>query len=100
MWAWTAAPRRPKAPGSGGLPRPGRGKHWLRKRDMSRIAGILVGVIWLGFTFMALSAASAGRAAGQPDVSFWWTATALFLGTAAMVAFVGTLRYRYHGPGK
>lgn len=100
MEAWTADRRRPKAPATGGRAGSGRGKHWIWKRDMSRIAGILVGVVWLVFTFMALQAAFAGRAADHPDVFFWWTVTALFLGTAAVVAFVGTLRYRYHGPGK
>jgi hypothetical protein len=67
---------------------------------MTRIAGILVGVLWLVFTFMALNQAAGGRAQGQPDVAFWWTVTAVFLGIAALVALVGSIRYRYEGPGK
>lgn len=67
---------------------------------MTRIAGLLAGAIWLGFTAMALGAAARGRAADQPDVAFWWAVTAAFLGIAAAVAIIGTLRYRYAGPQK
>jgi peptidoglycan/LPS O-acetylase OafA/YrhL len=67
---------------------------------MARIFGFVVTAIWLVFTFMALSAASQGQAAGQPDVAFWYRAAAFLLGIAALVALVGTLRYRYEGPQK
>lgn len=67
---------------------------------MTRIAGLLAGVVWLIFTWMALDAALEGRAAGQPDVAFWWTVTAVLLGIAAATALVGSLRYRYEGPQK
>lgn len=67
---------------------------------MTRIAGILVGVVWLIFTFMALNQAAGGRAQDQPDVAFWWSVTAFFLGLAALVAIVGSVRYRYEGPTK
>lgn len=67
---------------------------------MNRIAAYLVGVVWLIFTFMAFRAGAVGRAAGQADVAFWWTATALFLGVAAGVILIGTARHRYYGPRK
>jgi hypothetical protein len=67
---------------------------------MSRIFGLAAGAVWLVFTYMALSAASSGRAAGQPDVAFWYGATAFLLGIAALVAIVGTLRHRTTGPRK
>ncbi len=67
---------------------------------MTRIFGLAVGALWLVFTYMAFSAGSAGRQAGQPDVAFWYTATALLLGLAALVAIVGTLRHRPSGPRK
>lgn len=67
---------------------------------MSRIFGYAVGALWLIFTFMAVRAASAGAAAGQADARFWYLVIAFFLGTAALVAIVGTLRHRPSGPRK
>jgi hypothetical protein len=56
---------------------------------MSRIFGYLIGVIWIGFTFMALGARAAGAEAGQPDVTFWWTVIGAVYALAATVAIVG-----------
>jgi hypothetical protein len=67
---------------------------------MTRIFGYAVGVIWLGFTLMALGARSSGVEAGQPDVVFWWTVIASVYALAAMVAIVGTIRHRTTGPRK
>lgn len=67
---------------------------------MSRIFGFVVGAVWLVFTFMALQAASQSWSANQPDAGFWYAATAVLLAIAALVAIVGTLRYRYEGPKK
>lgn len=67
---------------------------------MARIFGLAVTALWIGFTLMALGAASQGRSAGQADVAFWYTVTAVLLGIAALVALVGTVRYRHHGPRK
>lgn len=67
---------------------------------MSRIFGYAVGALWLIFTFMALRAASAGAAAGQADAQLWYSVIAFFLGTAAVVAIVGTFRHRPSGPRK
>jgi hypothetical protein len=67
---------------------------------MSRIFGYVIGVIWLGFAFMAFGARSAGAAAGQPDVTFWWTVIFLAYTGAALAALVGTLRHRTTGPKK
>jgi hypothetical protein len=67
---------------------------------MSRIFGFAVGAVWIIFTFMALRAAAAGGAAGQPDTQFWYGVIAFFLGLAAVVAIVGTLRHRPSGPRK
>lgn len=67
---------------------------------MSRIFGFIIGAIWLGFAFMALGARSAGAAAGQPDVTFWWTVILLGYSGAAVAAIVGTLRHRPSGPRK
>jgi hypothetical protein len=67
---------------------------------MSRIFGFAVGAVWIIFTLMALRAASAGAAAGQADTQLWYSVIAFFLGTAALVAIVGTLRHRPSGPRK
>lgn len=67
---------------------------------MARIFGLVVTAIWFVFTYMALSAASEGAAAGQADVAFWFRITAFLLGVAGLVALVGTVRYRHHGPTK
>jgi len=57
---------------------------------MNRIFGYLVGVVWLGLAFLAFQNASAGRAAGQPDVGFWWTVITVILTIAALGALIGT----------
>jgi hypothetical protein len=67
---------------------------------MSRIFGFVIGAIWIIFALMALGARSAGAAAGQPDVTFWWTVILLGYAGAATVAIVGTIRYRPSGPKK
>lgn len=67
---------------------------------MSRIFGFVVGAVWLVFAFMAFGARSAGVAAGQPDVTFWWTVIMAGYAAAAIVALVGTARYKASGPKK
>jgi hypothetical protein len=67
---------------------------------MSRIFGFAVGALWLVFTFLAFSNASAGWSQGHTDVGFWWSVIGSFLGIAALVAIVGTARHRTTGPQK
>ncbi len=67
---------------------------------MSRIFGFVVGAVWIVFALMAFGARSAGAAADQPDVVFWWTVILLGYAGAATVAIVGTIRYRPTGPRK
>lgn len=57
---------------------------------MNRIFGYLVGIVWLVLAWGAYGTASAGRAAGQADVGFWWTVIAVLLTIAALGALVGT----------
>lgn len=57
---------------------------------MNRIFGYLVGIVWLGLAYLAFQNASAGRAAGQEDVGFWWTVITGLLTIAALGALVGT----------
>jgi len=49
-----------------------------------------VGIVWLGLAYLAFQNASAGRAAGQDDVGFWWTVITGLLAIAALGALVGT----------
>ena len=58
---------------------------------MTRIAGILIGIVWLGLAFLAFQRARNGWALGYSDVGVWWTIIASFLGIAAGGAIVGTL---------
>lgn len=67
---------------------------------MSRIFGFVVGAIWLFFTYWAFRVSAAGYADGHGDVGFWWAVIGSFLGISALVAIVGTARYRYRGPRK
>lgn len=57
---------------------------------MKRILGMVVGVVWLVFTFAAFERARTGWELGQSDVGFWWSVIASLLGIAAVSAFVGT----------
>ena len=57
---------------------------------MNRIFGYLVGVVWLGLAYGAFQTGAAGRAAGQPDVGFWWSVIAGLLAIAALGALIGT----------
>jgi uncharacterized membrane protein len=67
---------------------------------MTRFLGLAAGAVWIVFTLMAFRAARAGAAAGQADAHLWYTVIGVFLGIAAMVAIVGTLRHRPTGPRK
>ncbi len=67
---------------------------------MARILGLAAGAVWLIFTLMAFRAASAGWAADQADVGFWYAVTGVLLGIATLVIVVGTLRHRPSGPRK
>lgn len=67
---------------------------------MSRLFGLVVGAVWLLFSYMAFRASAAGWADGHTDIGFWWAVIGSFLGIAAVVALVGTARYRYQGPRK
>jgi hypothetical protein len=67
---------------------------------MSRAIGFALGVVWLIFASMAFGARSAGAAAGQPDVTFWWTVILVGYTAAATVLFVGTARHKKTGPQK
>jgi hypothetical protein len=49
---------------------------------------------------MAFGARSAGAAAGQPDVTFWWTVIMVGYTAAAMALIVGTARHKKTGPNK
>ena len=57
---------------------------------MKRILGMAVGVVYLVIAYGAFSRASAGWAADQSDVGFWWSVIAAFLAIAALSALVGT----------
>jgi len=67
---------------------------------MSRAIGFALGVVWLIFASMAFGARSAGAAAGQPDVTFWWTVITVGYSVAATVLLVGTARHKKTGPTK
>lgn len=67
---------------------------------MSRLFGYAVGVLWLYFSFMAFRRSAAGWAQDHADIGFWWAVIGSLLGLAALVALVGTTRYRYQGPRK
>jgi hypothetical protein len=67
---------------------------------MTKLAGFAVGIVWIGFSFVAYQHSSAGWADGHADVGFWWSVIATFLGIAAVVALVGTARHRATGPQK
>jgi len=67
---------------------------------MTKLFGLAVGVIWIGFTFVAYRNSSVGWEEGHADIGFWWAVIASFLAIAATVALVGTLRHRYAGPKK
>ena len=67
---------------------------------MTRIFGYVVGAIWLVFAFLAIRNSATGWADGHSDIGFWWGVIGAFLGIAALVALVGTARYRYEGPRK
>lgn len=67
---------------------------------MTRFFGYAIGALWLVFAFMAFSASSAGAAANQPDAVFWWRVIMGFYALCAVIAVVGTVRYRYEGPRK
>ena len=49
-----------------------------------------VGVLYLGIAFGAYRKASAGWAAGFPDLGVWWTVVAALLTIAALGALIGT----------
>lgn len=57
---------------------------------MSRIFGLIVGVVWLGFTFIAFSRSAEGWGDGNPDLGFWWAVIGSLLALAAGAALVGT----------
>jgi len=67
---------------------------------MSRLFGYAVGLVWLLFSFFAFRVSASGWADGHSDIGFWWAVIGSFLGIAALVALVGTMRYRPHGPRK
>jgi len=67
---------------------------------MSRLFGLLVGAVWILFSFMAFRVSAEGWADGHTDIGFWWAVIGSFLGIAALVALVGTARYRPQGPRK
>lgn len=57
---------------------------------MKRILGMGVGVLYLVIAFGAYRKASAGWAAGFPDLGVWWTVVAALLTIAALGALIGT----------
>lgn len=57
---------------------------------MSRILGLAVGVVWLGFTLVAFSRSAQGWGVGHSDIGFWWAVIGTFLAVAAGAALVGT----------
>lgn len=58
---------------------------------MPRILGLVVGVVWLGFTFIAFSYSARGWSDGHSDIGFWWAVIGTFLVIAAGSAIWGTL---------
>jgi hypothetical protein len=67
---------------------------------MNKLAGLAVGIVWIGFALVAFRNSSAGWADGHSDIGFWWAVIASFLSIAAAVALFGTLRHRHTGPKK
>lgn len=67
---------------------------------MTKLAGLAVGIVWIGFAFVSYRNSSAGWAEGYSDIGFWWSVIAAFLAIAATVALVGTVRHRHSGPKK
>ena len=57
---------------------------------MKRVIGMLIGVGYLGLVAYSWSIARSGWSAGHPDVGFWFTVIAGFLGIAAVALFIGT----------
>ena len=58
--------------------------------NMKRILGMGVGLVYFGIAYGAFSRASAGWAADQSDVGFWWSVITVFLTVAALSALIGT----------
>ncbi len=58
---------------------------------MSRILGIVAGLVIGGFAVLAYRNAAEGWSLGQTDVGVWFTIIAGFLSIAAVVAVVGTI---------
>lgn len=57
---------------------------------MQLVIGFLVGVFYLGITFLAYRQSAAGWEAGHTDLGFWWAVIAGFLAIAALTALIGT----------
>jgi hypothetical protein len=67
---------------------------------MGRIFGYLIGLIWIGLAFGALSRASAGFSADMADVGLWWSIIGTLLGIAATAALVGTYLHTSAGASR
>lgn len=69
-------------------------------RNMTRIFGFVVGVVWLVFAFVALRRSLDGWSVDHVDLGVWWGVITALLTIAASAALVGTARYRRTGPKK
>ena len=52
--------------------------------------GMLIGIAWLAMANVTFGKASAGAAAGHPDLAFWWGVITALLGIAACGVLWGT----------
>lgn len=57
---------------------------------MKLVIGSLIGIFYIGITFLAFQQSAAGWEAGHTDLGFWWAVIAGFLGIAALASLIGT----------
>lgn len=57
---------------------------------MRRIVGLVVGIVWVGFAWVAFRNSAAGWSEGHSDLGFWWGVIGTFLAIAALSAAVGS----------
>lgn len=57
---------------------------------MKLAIGLLVGVFYLGISFLAYRQSAGGWDAGHSDLGFWWAVIAAFLAIAALTALIGS----------
>jgi hypothetical protein len=61
-----------------------------RAAKRKQLAGMGVGVIWLGMAFGSYQNSRAGWEAGYADLGFWWAIIGGLLAIAGLGALIGT----------